>query len=105
MTFADEVEPEILEPWLRAHIDDTPDQYPLAKVLRKMGMVYLSAWYPWKISQDEKKEIEKNEEKQRRKEAGGRVFDEEFTWGIFYNMGDGTEDETANRKLKSRFPG
>jgi hypothetical protein len=37
---------DMLISFLRAHIDDTPETYPLEKVLRKLGMVSLAYKYP-----------------------------------------------------------
>jgi hypothetical protein len=51
VNFADVVDDGVLEGWLRRHIGDVPAEYPLARVLEKMGMPWLAYWYPLKIAE------------------------------------------------------
>jgi hypothetical protein len=46
---ADDVTHDVLHPFLRKHIEEMPEQYPLAEVLIKLGMPYLAKWYPREI--------------------------------------------------------
>ncbi len=61
--FADDVSPELLYPWLRAHVGETPERYSLAQVFIKIGTYKMAHLLSERIKKN-------NEEEMRRKEKG-----------------------------------
>lgn len=95
--FADDVEDDVLIPFLRKHFDETPEQNPLNHLLGKLGMPYLAHWYPLHMArreEEEKKKIERNKVLKRE----GKVFDEAVVWRIFPGM----TNQEMRKKMKPR---
>ncbi len=52
LQFADSVDQKILFPFLRAHVEQSVEKYPLERVLKRLGMIWLAYTYPKKIAKD-----------------------------------------------------
>jgi hypothetical protein len=84
--FANDVSPELLYPWLRAHVGETPEQYSLAQVCIKIRTYKMAYLLP--------KRIQKNkEEEKRRREMG---WDDSKCYTIQQGMTDPKESEGIN---------
>jgi hypothetical protein len=91
--FADDVEDDVLIPFLRMHIDETPEQYPLNHLLGKLGMPYLAHWYPLHMARREEEEKKKIERNMVLKREGKKVFDKAVVWRIFPGMTNQRDEE------------
>jgi len=80
--FADDVSEDFLYPFLRQHIEETPEQYSLSRMLCKLGMPELAEWYPLEIARREAQETKTLEWNQQRAKEGKPVYDESDLWLI-----------------------
>jgi len=84
--FADDVSPELLYPWLRVHVGETPEQYSLAQVCIKIGTYKMAYLLP--------KRIQKNKEEDKMRTRLG--WDDSKCYAIQQGMTDPTGSEGIN---------
>lgn len=103
--FADDVTDDVLHPFLRKHIEETPEQYPLEKVLCKLSRPYLSKWYPRQIVRREEREKKTLEWNRGRVKEGKKVYDESLVGLIWPGTSIFHRDELkASKPLKYGEP-
>jgi hypothetical protein len=101
--FADDVTEDLLFPFLRQHIEETPEQYQLGQLLCKLGLPELAKWYPLQITRREAQEKLTLEWNLQRVKEGKRFHGEAELWYIRPSMTDGSVKMSARYSKAKKY--